>query len=177
MDKGLLVIARKAASRFLRRTPQARHLYEDAHAQALLLLVQQLPKYRPECGASLETYLLAVLPLRLIDWFRSESEHRAKERNEVTIVPLGDLDKLYEHVAFRRHCDPDRDLQRRDALAKLYRMVGKRHWPVIRALLEDRTLAWAGEQMGVSESRASQIRTALFAHLRDSEVQDVLEGL
>ena len=58
---------------------------------------------------------------------------------------------------------------------RVRQIVGEREWPIILAILEDRPIKTAGPALGVSESRISQLKTALFARLQESSLKSFLE--
>lgn len=175
MDKQYIGYARKAANAILRCHYLPPHLRDEVHSQALLLLVKHAPRYDPTRGASPETYLVKKIRLALIDWLRQETgfKHRTPRPD---MVSLEDLTETML-AGTSKEDPPWLRATRADALRRLREIVGEKHWPVIQAWLEGRTLQWAGEQMGVSESRASQIRDALFTRLRNSSVAEILEGV
>lgn len=149
-----LPLARAAARALARRFP---HLdRDDAHAEATLALVDLAHKYDPARCPDPRKYLAVSLRRRLIDWLR-----RTPRTPQPRPAPAP--------------AEPWHALQSDDFRAHLRHLVGEADWPLVLTVLEGRTLAWAGAQLGVGESRASQRRTALFARLRTEPLRSFLK--
>jgi hypothetical protein len=172
-----LAVAVKAANALCKRNPYLDR--DEAHGQALLELVLLAEAYDPrrDRHRNPTRYLTWAVKRRLIDWLRTLGplDRREYRRRLQAGNPVPNRVKLGPLTEPAIHDDPAQNLQAQDVIARVRQIVGEREWPIILAILEDRPAWTAGPALGVSEGRISQLKSALFARLRESSLKAFLE--
>lgn len=179
----LMRIARNVTNAYLRTRPRARRDFDHLLSDATLGCVKAWRRYDPERGASLSTYAYLRARNEVLDGIRVrgnltreectaglvDEDVPAARRVPVSIESLAEFTGMPLVVV-----DPtaQRDYERAEAsivLPGLLRVLPDRERQVIVDIyLRERTAVQVAKDLGVTESRVSQLRKAALAQMRQS---------
>jgi DNA-directed RNA polymerase specialized sigma subunit len=169
----LVKTARKAAAVFARRN----HIdYEEAIAEAMLLLVDVVRNLQSRPGGNVKAFVSQRVRLRLIDAYRAKNTfgvsvctHRTTKRNgfEAVRTHLGsDVEETPESLELQE-CPARSDIEAQSMIDRL-KSTGVR-WDMVEVLLGWTSAGDLSKRLGVHESRISQMRKQAIRLLQGVE--------
>lgn len=167
-----LHIAWRVARRMCRQLGLPAREVEDVAAEARLILVQLAREYDPGRGVPFAAFAERWLPWRLIDALRTSKTLYRQKGPRPRIQRLDGEQVAGEKFGTPQRLtyldDPAAGLEREDSWRLLERQTpSPRAAELVRHILRGKNQREAGEAMGVSESRASQLHSEAAEYLRE----------
>lgn len=166
--------ARHVIDMWLRNKNVIESSCEEYRGDAMIALMHLAHEWKPEGGASFNTFLWKLLPLRTIDVARqrlplrvanSEARLKAAQPLLMSADAEGNTD-LLERIAPTAWLDTD--IEDLDAFGNALGNLDSRMRLIVHLRMQGKTQAVIGEKLGVTEGRISQLMCEIEAVLRSA---------
>lgn len=172
-DNDYLPLVRKVARGIKTHAPKAN--VDDLIGEGCLGLVQALPRFNPSRGAVLSTYLGNRVRGAMLDHLRERDPLTRCDRGKVKQglhADVIDVDEREAQFVPAPSENPARTLESQERQARVRRLL--QHLPrrerlvVLEYYWHDRSHKDIGGDLGVGESRISQLHSRALEHLREA---------
>ena len=148
-----LTLARNIASQMTYERPIEN---TDAYGDALLGLIKAAHRFDPSLEIKFSTYAPKIIRFQIIDSFREREGRRKTYRLDK--VEFEGFENIPERAEEQRFCDDDLD--------SILREIDPRDRLIVTLWTNGERLHKIGERLEISESRVSQLLTAVLKELR-----------